>query len=501
MTGLMIIASAKFVMSLAGLACSITFSLWLRLCHVRLDNALHKLCLAIERRLSFVSLEDLSFRQLEASVEQREAFRKIGMELVADLKRPLDALPRELSQSIVTAMGPVFEQASRIGTSSMEGIVGDLSNQISSSVALALTRASDSLEAASERSGALIDRMNASSTQMRAGMETALTQMASAIADLRTQVAATGEVASSTMTVGAERLLSVMNETLQGIRDNTAEGAGAMSQAAAEMRGAATSFRETLSAATDKGAAAVEQRMREASDAADSAISGAGRAMLEAFGKTSSEIVQLGADMSATIGSQMIERLNELANQLKELVSEVTEGVGGMRGASTSLRSGAEAIAGAAVSFEGASRELVTATDPVRTSHERIEATIRQLMLATSDTATTVSASAQSVARDAAQVLETAQAALGSEREGIRQTLEATRATLGQLMREAEKLDGIDAMLGRALAEYSAQLEAALGSAQEHIVRMKETLAPGVDTLRGVVERAESFMPKSARAA
>jgi hypothetical protein len=66
-------------------------------------------------------------------------------------------------------------------------------------------------------------------------------------------------------------------------------------------------------------------------------------------------------------------------------------------------------------------------------------------------------------------------------------------------MREAEKLNEIDAMLGHALANYSAQLEAALGSAQEHIIRMKETLAPGIDTLRGVVERAESFMPKSGR--
>jgi ABC-type transporter Mla subunit MlaD len=498
-TGLMIIASAKFVMSLAGLACSIIFGLWLRVCQARLDKALHGLCLAIERRLSFVSLEDLGFRQLEAAVEQREAFRKIGMELVADLKRPLDALPHELSQSIVTAMAPVFEQAGRLGTSSMEGIVGDLSSQISSSVGLALTRASDSLQDASERIGALVDRMNASTAQMGDGMQTALAQMASAIADLRTQVAATGEVASSTMTEGAERLLSVMNETLKGIRDNTAEGAGAMSRAAEEMRGAADGFREALSSATDKGASAVEQRMREASNAADSAISGAGQAMLAAFGKTTAEIAQVGAEMSATIGSQLIERLNALARQFEALVGEVTDGVGNMRSASTSLRSGADAIAGAAVSFGGASRELVAATDPVRAAHERIETAIRQLVLATSETSATMSASAQSVARNAAQVLETAQTALGNEREGIRQTMEATRATLAQLTREAEKLDNIDAMLGRALAGYSAQLEAALGSAQEHIVRMKETLAPGIDTLRGVVERAESFMPRSGR--
>ena len=256
------------------------------------------------------------------------------------------------------------------------------------------------------------------------------------------------------------------------------------------MRDAAISLRDTLSTATAQSAADVEQRMREAS-------SGAGQAMRDAFGKTSREIAQLGDDLSTTVGAQVIDRVQALATQFEALVGEVTSGVGGMRSASTSLRSGADAIAGAAVSFGGASREMVAATDPVRASHERIEAQIRQLAAATNDTAVTMTSSAQSVARSAAQVLEAAQAALGNEREGIRLTLETTRVVLAQLTRDAEKLDDIDAMLGRALSGYSAQLEAALGTAQEHIGRMKDTLAPGVDTLRGIVDRAETFMPKS----
>jgi hypothetical protein len=52
-------------------------------------------------------------------------------------------------------------------------------------------------------------------------------------------------------------------------------------------------------------------------------------------------------------------------------------------------------------------------------------------------------------------------------------------------------------MLGRALTSYSQQLESALGTAQDHIGRLRDTLAPGLDTLRTVVERAEAFMPAS----
>ena len=498
-TGLMIIASAKFVMSLAGLACSIIFGLWLRICQGRLEGALHDLCLAIERRLSFVSLEDLGFRQLEASIDQREAFRKIGMELVADLKRPLDALPKEISHSIVSAMEPVLAKAGQVGTANVEGMVGDLSKQISASVGLALTKASESLSEASVRIGAMVDRMNASNRQMGDGMQTALTQLASSIGELRSQVDATGKTASNTMNQGAAQLLKVMNETLEGIRDNTAAGAAAMSKAAAEIRAASDGFRETLAAATGQGAAEVGTRIRRVSDAADTAISDAGRAMLEAFGKTSGEIAQLGKDMSSTIGSQMIDRLNDLTKQFEALVGAVTDGVGGMRSASVGLKSGADAIAGAVASFGGASRDLVAATDPVRAAYERIEASIQQLGVATKETATTMTAGAGVVARNAALVLETAQAALGTEREGIRHALEAARATLTQLMREAEKLDKIDGMLGEAMNSYRAQLEAALGSAQDHVIKMKDTLAPGVDTLRAVVERAETFIPKSGR--
>ena len=75
---LMNIASAKFTMSLVGLACSIVFGLALRWRQGRLDSILHGLCLALERRLVFVSLEDIGFRQLRAVEEQWSICAKSG---------------------------------------------------------------------------------------------------------------------------------------------------------------------------------------------------------------------------------------------------------------------------------------------------------------------------------------------------------------------------------------------------------------------------------------
>ena len=193
---LMNIASAKFTMSLVGLACSIVFGLALRWRQGRLDSILHGLCLALERRLVFVSLEDIGFRQLRAVEEQREYLRKIGMEMVAELSRPLNELPREITSSITQAMEPIFAKVSQMGTSSMEGLVGDLSGQISQSVGNALTRASDSLGEASDRIGQMVDRMNNSNAQMGEGMQTALGQMAAAIGNLKAQVAHSGVIRS-----------------------------------------------------------------------------------------------------------------------------------------------------------------------------------------------------------------------------------------------------------------------------------------------------------------
>jgi hypothetical protein len=56
MTDFMRIASAKFIMSLVGLMCSIIFNVLMRERAGALDRALHNLCIKIERRLIFVSL-------------------------------------------------------------------------------------------------------------------------------------------------------------------------------------------------------------------------------------------------------------------------------------------------------------------------------------------------------------------------------------------------------------------------------------------------------------
>lgn len=98
MADLLRIASAKFIMSLSGLVCSILLTISLRKMTGRLDSELHGLCRALERKMEFASLERIGLEQLKAMEEDREHHRRLMAELIAEIGGPLRT---ELPQAMV----------------------------------------------------------------------------------------------------------------------------------------------------------------------------------------------------------------------------------------------------------------------------------------------------------------------------------------------------------------------------------------------------------------
>ncbi|WP_424363845.1 MotA/TolQ/ExbB proton channel family protein [Methylocystis parvus] len=228
---LLTIASAKFIMSLTGLFCSIVFTLVLRRGVSQVERAIHDLCAAIEKRLTFISLEELAVEQLAAIREQREHFRLVGLELVAELGRPLrEELPTAISTSISSAMAPIMQQISQAGADGMGEMVKGLSERFSDDVGRALAKASESLVQAGDRIAALSERMDQSSGRVGTEIDAAVARLTQAVEDLRSAMGATAQTASGAFTQGAEQLLAVMDQTLEGIRDNTGESARALSE-------------------------------------------------------------------------------------------------------------------------------------------------------------------------------------------------------------------------------------------------------------------------------
>jgi predicted nucleic acid-binding Zn-ribbon protein len=498
--GLLTIASAKFIMSLTGLLCSIVFTIVLRVGTGRIDQAIHDLCGAIERRLTFISLEELAVEQLATTREQREHFRTIGLELVAELGRPLrEELPAHISKSIGEAMSPLLQQVGQIGATGMEGMVRDLSSRFSDDVGRALSQASDKLMIAGERISELSARMDQSSGRMGSEMDNAVVRLAQTVDDLRAAMGATAQTASTALTQGAEQLLSVMNETLKGIRDNTGEGAHAISSAALEMRQAAEAFRAELEEATKTGSGAAREQMQAASQAASNAIDGAGISILDAFDKRAGDIAKATEAFSSKTASDLLDPLGQISERLKTVVAELNGGMSSLGRFSDGIRAGAEATEQAAGQFRGASSAFVEAATPLRASTSSIEVAIKNLAEATANISDTVGKSAAATASSAASALASAQQILGSEAKAIEASLSGIEVMLEKLRGQGDRLDDIDEKLGKAFEAYRTQVASAVEGMFGHVKEMQAQLSPALDTLHSIVEQAEQFAPESRR--
>lgn len=497
MTGLLSVASAKFIMSLTGLFCSIIFTVFLRMQMGRIERAVNDLNRAIEKRLSFLSLELLAEEQLVAIREQKEHFRAIGMELVAELGRPLrEELPNAISTSIGDAMKPLLTHVGQMSSDGVGEMVKDLSSRFSDDVGRALSEASGRISQAGEQIGTLIDRMDQSSGRMGSEMETAISRLGQAVDDLRTTMTASAEATSGAFSQGAESILAAMNNTLQGIRDNTGEGSRAMSAAAGDMRAAAEAIRKELETAAQSGADAARQRMEQAGADASGAIGTAGNNVIEAFGKTTAEIARITDKMAQKAGQDLVGPMEAIAGKLEDMITALSQGTDQLRRASDGIRAGAEASSEAAGTFRGSAQSLVAATDPVRATVERIENATRELADATRHMAD----NSRSNTESATQALAAAREALGGQHRLIESTLEGLAASLERMRGQGDRLDDMDEKLGAAFEAYTQQVEAAVNGLYGHVREMQDKLTPALDTMREIVEQAEQFTPQSRRA-
>ncbi|MDX1010499.1 hypothetical protein GOE08_27080 [Sinorhizobium medicae] len=501
MRQLLSVASAKFIMSLTGLFCSIVFTIFLRSIYGQLEQAIHELCAAIEQRLTYISLEALATEQLKATREQREHFRLIGMELVAEIGRPLrEELPAAIQSSIADAMSPIVERVGKLGAEGVGDMVSGISDKLTDSIGIALTEASQKISDAGERLGLLADRLDQSSGRIGSEMEGVTERVAQAVEDLRSAITSTAEVTGGTFNEGAEKLLAVMNQTLEGIRDNTGEGARAMSAAAEDMRQAAASFKQEIETAARTGTEAAHERMKLASQQVSSAIGDAGKDVANVFSRTSAEIARVAEEVSEKAGAGLLAPLAEIGSRLEGLVKQLNEGTADMRRMADGVKAGAEASEKAASTFNGAAGTLVAAATPVKAVVDRMEGSIRQLTDSTQHAASTVSRSAEATAESAASALAAAKEILQAEAKSIENALGGVSLMLERLKGQGDRLDEMDGKLGQAFDLYTENVEKAVQGMFGHVRDLQDRLNPALDTMREIVEQAEQFAPQSRRA-
>lgn len=500
LSDLLAAASAKFIMSLTGLFASIVFTLALRFFSSKTETAVHAICALLESRLSFLSLEDIAMRQLVVAQGQQDGFRTIGLELVERLGEPLrKEIPETIASSIGTAMAPLIDRVSQVGTDGVGQMVQDLSSRLSDDVGRALTDAGAQLSAAGDKIAMLADRMDQSAGQMGQEMEGSVSKLAIAAEQLTSRLSTAAERTDSAVNAGAEKLLSIMSSTLEGIRANTAEGSLALQQAADTMREAASVFREQLDAAAESGTLAIKQRMETVSREAQGAISATSTQVIDQVTSSGSTMMQATTEFADRLRSELFAPIDELVVQLNKMTTSIADGSGQIAAAAGNIRAGGDASREAADSLSAASTKLLAASQPIGDSVHRLESSVTSLSQTTKLASDTVSQSAKQVAEHAASILRTANMALEGEQQSLQTVLSALRQLLTKMEAQRDQVDSLDDKLGHAFSLFASQVNGTIKNLHSHVGEMNSSLTQGVDTLRQVVDQAEKFVPQSRR--
>lgn len=465
-------ASAKFIMSLTGLACSILLTIVLRVSADGVERNTRNLCHAIEKRLRFQSLEEIAAEQLRATREQGSAMRQVATEMVAELARPLrEELPNAIGASIKAEMEPILQ---RLGQTSEQGLgqmVDNLSERLSSDVGEALSLAAGRLGEAADRLTDLTGRMESGTGRIGAEYESLAARMSEQMATLQSVMREEASRNQAQMSEGVERLMAQMTESLAAIRENTAQGAQAIADAAADMRGAAEGFRTEIETASSLGATTVSAEMERAAQAAGGAIA------------------------SAT--AELTTPLGELASRLQS-AAEATQGSAeGLRRLAEAAKGSGDAITRGSERFELASNAMAEAARPIRESIDGLRGVTRDMSDGVRLALDGAMRQSSETAKRTREALEAASTILGDQKRGISAAMDGLALALQELQGHGDRIDSIDEKLGRAFEQYREQVEATMQGAARSVTQIVEILNPALDTMKAVVEQAEEFAPKS----
>lgn len=211
LTQLLTVASAKFIMSLTGLLCSIVFTVVLRISTRVLDDAIRTLAHEIERRMEFVSLENIAEQQLQAIIDQREHQAQLNRDLISAISEPLQK-----------ALGSTSDQIGEM--------VNTLAGSISDGLVAAMTITSDRLESASDKLAGLSNEISSAAVQFSAAAERTTAGLDAAASRL--------EIVSDNLSKAGNSLVSAAGP-IASAAEKTAITTQLIADASVEMVGAA----------------------------------------------------------------------------------------------------------------------------------------------------------------------------------------------------------------------------------------------------------------------
>ena len=203
------VASAKFIMSLTGLFCSILFIVVLRVCESTKEGVLINLCDEIERGCLFQDEQTLLNKILMQSREQTQQLQSFSTELVAQVARPLrEELPNAIHEAFQQHMAPALAQIAKNTGTGIESLVETVSQQLAGGMQDSAQAIKNEMDTVRSTLETVTQRLEASGDRMTSGINGAVDSLRQNLLDpMNALVAQIQEV--------ADQILTATNHTAQ----------------------------------------------------------------------------------------------------------------------------------------------------------------------------------------------------------------------------------------------------------------------------------------------
>ena len=467
------VASAKFIMSLTGLFCSIVFSVALRVSAKHKDGALHALCSDVEDGCDFLSEQDVLRQLLNQAEEQTTHLQTFSTELVAQIARPLkEDLPNAIRESLSEAMKPVIDNISQSTNRGIKSLVGSVSGQLVDGVQESVVSMTGAIEGVRDALEAVTSRLDRSSGAMSENVDKAVEALSSQIDSLRTSMSTSSETATKTLADGAGALLQRMDEAARSMRDTSAEGA------------------QRIGTASNAMAEAAEALSRTVHDTTKASAEASGRELERAGREMATGISVATQEMRETV----LDPMNELGAKVDRLASGVEAATGSLGGYAQSVEQGTRAVASANDVLGQTVGAIAEATEPVRTAVFGIEAATRTMgnrVEAASEAMNRTTMHTESVMRGAREAIESSHA---SVRDGLG-TLEHAVTEFREVI---DAYRQIDENLGDAFQKIETAVRSSIAEIGAFQRNVNEEFGRALNQLEAVVAQAEPFTPREA---
>lgn len=471
---LLSIATAKFIMSLTGLLCSILFSILYKYKIRKIDTELHSLCTEIEKRLTYQSLESVAEKQLKALEAQKDYFEILGDNITAAIAQNIKTIP----DAIIQGISPIADSIQNSSTSGVNQMVSDISKQLSGGFESSLAQVGSIVEKSAHQLSELTDSLQQNSRNMGVEFERSLDGLSTSMGELKTMMSQSAEQTVSTLNQGSETLLSMMNETLSEIRDNSAQNATLLQNAAEQISQASDNFSQKLEASSEKALQTAETELTGVSQ------------------KIASNISQEASNFAEQIQGLLTSPVHDLTKTLEGLNTQITVNSQRIDGHSSALHRNTESAKIAQDAFTKTIADLKDISAPIQDSLGKTERSTLSLSQSVQEINGTFEAGIAANNESVLKAFEYFTNSANIYQQAIEKSLEAINIAVKNFSSIVDRYDDIDDKLGDAFQKIETTVQASLANLDQYNKESQDKQTKAVTLLRSAISELAPFQPQ-----